>query len=86
MVTVISNIGTSINALLLFYQDNVQQEIQTNGGNVGGVFLLPGEQTMVILKDVMYLCPYLGTISGKLIITNYKLWFEGLSPANKVNT
>ena len=34
------------------------------------------------LKDVTYQCPNAGQISGKLVFTNYKLFFYG-PPANK---
>ena len=57
---------------------------ESHGSNVAGVSLLPGEQLAFVLKDLTYLCPYLGSISGKLVITNYKLSFHGQSPANKV--
>ena len=40
--------------------------------------------TVGLLKDVTYLCPYMGSVSGKLIITTYKLYFSGQSPADKV--
>jgi len=45
-------------------------------GDKEGVPLLPGENVCVaLLKDVTYLCPYQGPITGKLLVSNYKLHF-----------
>ena len=41
-----------------------------------GVPVVPGEQILVaVLKDVTYLCHFFGAIAGKMIVTNYKLYF-----------
>lgn len=41
-----------------------------------GVPLYPGEVVCVaLLKDVTYLCPYMGALTGRLVVTNYKLYF-----------
>ena len=50
-----------------------------------GIPLIPGEKTLCILtKDISYVCNFNGTISGKLIVTNYKLFFYGSNPNGKV--
>ncbi|XP_078494504.1 phosphatidylinositol-3,5-bisphosphate 3-phosphatase MTMR2-like [Ciona intestinalis] len=53
--------------------------VETNVSNAARsdmVPVIPGEQVCIaLLKDVTYLCPYMGAISGQLIITNYKLYF-----------
>ncbi|RVE60243.1 hypothetical protein OJAV_G00179010 [Oryzias javanicus] len=41
------------------------------------VSLLPGEER-VIDKDVIYICPFNGAVKGKVLITNYRLYFKSL--------
>lgn len=39
--------------------------------------LLLGESVKVLVsQNVTYLCPYMGSISGKVAVTNYKLYFQ----------
>ncbi|XP_042561526.1 myotubularin-related protein 1-like, partial [Clupea harengus] len=40
---------------------------------------IPGESIKAIAKDVMYICPFSGAVSGTLTITNYKLYFKSLA-------
>ncbi|XP_012771369.1 phosphatidylinositol-3,5-bisphosphate 3-phosphatase MTMR2 isoform X2 [Maylandia zebra] len=37
--------------------------------------LLPGETIQTTVKDVMYICPFSGLVTGTLTITDYKLYF-----------
>lgn len=39
------------------------------------VLLLPGEER-VIDKEVIYVCPFNGPVKGKVLITNYRLYFR----------
>ncbi|XP_058856678.1 myotubularin-related protein 1-like isoform X7 [Acipenser ruthenus] len=38
----------------------------------------PGESIKAIAKDVMYICPFTGAVSGTLTVTDYKLYFKSL--------
>ncbi|MEQ2281886.1 hypothetical protein AMECASPLE_034888 [Ameca splendens] len=40
--------------------------------------LLPGETVQITVKDVMYICPFSGLITGTLTVTDYKLYFTSL--------
>uniref|UniRef100_A0A3B4DY39 phosphatidylinositol-3,5-bisphosphate 3-phosphatase n=1 Tax=Pygocentrus nattereri TaxID=42514 RepID=A0A3B4DY39_PYGNA len=40
---------------------------------------VPGETIKAIAKDVMYICPFSGAVSGTLTITDYKLYFKSLA-------
>ncbi|XP_072232774.1 phosphatidylinositol-3,5-bisphosphate 3-phosphatase MTMR2-like isoform X1 [Leuresthes tenuis] len=40
--------------------------------------LLPGETIQIIVKDVMYICPFSGLVNGTLTITDYKLYFTSV--------
>ncbi|MEQ2254318.1 hypothetical protein ILYODFUR_002535 [Ilyodon furcidens] len=40
--------------------------------------LLPGETVQITVKDVMYICPFSGLITGTLTVTDYKLYFISL--------
>uniref|UniRef100_A0A4W6E8G4 phosphatidylinositol-3,5-bisphosphate 3-phosphatase n=1 Tax=Lates calcarifer TaxID=8187 RepID=A0A4W6E8G4_LATCA len=40
--------------------------------------LLPGETVHTTVKDVMYICPFSGLVSGTLTITDYKLYFTSV--------
>ncbi|XP_064184527.1 myotubularin-related protein 1a isoform X2 [Anguilla rostrata] len=40
--------------------------------------LVPGESIKAIAKDVMYICPFTGAVSGTLTVTDYKLYFKSL--------
>ncbi|CAL1590756.1 unnamed protein product [Knipowitschia caucasica] len=42
--------------------------------------LLPGENSHVTVKDVMYICPFSGLVTGTLTITDYKLYFTSVEP------
>nr|XP_019962427.1 PREDICTED: myotubularin-like isoform X1 [Paralichthys olivaceus] len=39
------------------------------------VCLLPGEDR-IIDKDIIYICPFRGAVKGKVLITNYRLYFK----------
>ncbi|XP_018607587.2 myotubularin-related protein 1b isoform X5 [Scleropages formosus] len=39
---------------------------------------VPGETIKTIAKDVMYICPFTGAVSGTLTVTDYKLYFKSL--------
>ncbi|KAG2464028.1 MTMR1 protein, partial [Polypterus senegalus] len=38
----------------------------------------PGETIKGIVKDVMYICPFTGAVSGTLTVTDYKLYFKSI--------
>uniref|UniRef100_A0A673AX06 phosphatidylinositol-3,5-bisphosphate 3-phosphatase n=1 Tax=Sphaeramia orbicularis TaxID=375764 RepID=A0A673AX06_9TELE len=40
--------------------------------------LLPGENIQTTVKDVMYICPFSGLVTGTLTITDYKLYFTSV--------
>ncbi|GAA6071454.1 myotubularin-related protein 1b isoform X2, partial [Tachysurus ichikawai] len=40
---------------------------------------VPGETIKAIEKNVMYICPFSGAVSGTLTITDYKLYFKSLT-------
>uniref|UniRef100_A0A8C8MAX8 phosphatidylinositol-3,5-bisphosphate 3-phosphatase n=1 Tax=Oncorhynchus tshawytscha TaxID=74940 RepID=A0A8C8MAX8_ONCTS len=40
--------------------------------------LVPGETIKAVAKDVMYICPFTGLVTGTLTSTNYKLYFISL--------
>uniref|UniRef100_A0A667XQA0 phosphatidylinositol-3,5-bisphosphate 3-phosphatase n=1 Tax=Myripristis murdjan TaxID=586833 RepID=A0A667XQA0_9TELE len=40
--------------------------------------LLPGESIQTVAKDMMYICPFSGLVTGTLTITDYKLYFTSL--------
>ncbi|XP_026990157.1 myotubularin-related protein 1a isoform X3 [Tachysurus fulvidraco] len=40
--------------------------------------LVPGESIKITAKDVMYICPFTGAVTGTLTITDYKLYFISL--------
>uniref|UniRef100_A0A7M4FV07 phosphatidylinositol-3,5-bisphosphate 3-phosphatase n=1 Tax=Crocodylus porosus TaxID=8502 RepID=A0A7M4FV07_CROPO len=40
--------------------------------------LYPGESIKVIAKDVMYICPFMGAISGTLTVTDYRLYIKSI--------
>ncbi|XP_058250163.1 myotubularin-related protein 1a isoform X1 [Hemibagrus wyckioides] len=40
--------------------------------------LVPGESIKLTAKDVMYICPFTGAVTGTLTITDYKLYFISL--------
>ncbi|XP_059507328.1 myotubularin-related protein 1b isoform X8 [Stegostoma tigrinum] len=40
--------------------------------------LFPGEAIKAIAKDVTYICPFIGAISGTLTVTEYKLYFKSV--------
>uniref|UniRef100_A0A7N6BZ09 phosphatidylinositol-3,5-bisphosphate 3-phosphatase n=1 Tax=Anabas testudineus TaxID=64144 RepID=A0A7N6BZ09_ANATE len=40
--------------------------------------VLPGETIQTTVKDVMYICPFSGLVSGTLTITDYKLYFTSI--------
>ena len=53
--------------------------------NLPEVPLFFGEQILyAMLKGVTYSCSVLGSISGKLVVTNYKLYFIGTTHSKKV--
>ncbi|XP_072562721.1 myotubularin-related protein 1b isoform X2 [Paramormyrops kingsleyae] len=39
---------------------------------------VPGETIKAIAKNVMYICPFTGAVSGTLTVTDYKLYFKSL--------
>ncbi|KAH0630836.1 hypothetical protein JD844_004126 [Phrynosoma platyrhinos] len=40
--------------------------------------LFPGESIKAIAKDVMYICPFTGAISGTLTVTDFKMYFKNV--------
>ncbi|XP_025061126.1 myotubularin-related protein 1 isoform X2 [Alligator sinensis] len=40
--------------------------------------LFPGESIKVIAKDVMYICPFMGAVSGTLTVTDYRLYIKSI--------
>ncbi|XP_005991906.1 myotubularin-related protein 1 isoform X1 [Latimeria chalumnae] len=40
--------------------------------------LFPGESVKAIAKDVMYICPFVGAVSGTLTVTDYKLFLKSV--------
>ncbi|KAJ8007758.1 hypothetical protein DPEC_G00097530 [Dallia pectoralis] len=40
--------------------------------------LVPGETVRAVAKDVMYICPFTGLVTGTLTCTDYKLYFISL--------
>uniref|UniRef100_A0A8C2GBJ7 phosphatidylinositol-3,5-bisphosphate 3-phosphatase n=1 Tax=Cyprinus carpio TaxID=7962 RepID=A0A8C2GBJ7_CYPCA len=38
--------------------------------------LVPGETIKTTVKDVMYICPFTGAVTGTLTVTDYKLYFN----------
>uniref|UniRef100_A0A8C2IAY4 phosphatidylinositol-3,5-bisphosphate 3-phosphatase n=1 Tax=Cyprinus carpio TaxID=7962 RepID=A0A8C2IAY4_CYPCA len=45
---------------------------------VDEVPLVPGETIKTSVKDVMYICPFTGAVTGTLTVTDYKLYFVSL--------
>lgn len=37
-------------------------------------------------KDVIYICPFNGAVKGKVLITNYRLYFKSLDAVSLVNS
>ncbi|XP_035872160.1 myotubularin-related protein 1 isoform X5 [Phyllostomus discolor] len=40
--------------------------------------LFPGESIKAIVKDVMYICPFMGAVSGMLTVTDFKMYFRNV--------
>nr|XP_030702823.1 myotubularin-related protein 1 isoform X4 [Globicephala melas] len=40
--------------------------------------LFPGESVKAIVKDVMYICPFVGAVSGTLTVTDFKMYFKNV--------
>ncbi|KAM5290720.1 phosphatidylinositol-3-phosphate phosphatase MTMR1 isoform 5-T5 [Glossophaga mutica] len=40
--------------------------------------LFPGESIKAIVKDVMYICPFMGAVSGMLTVTDFKMYFKNV--------
>ncbi|KAE8584451.1 hypothetical protein XENTR_v10020973 [Xenopus tropicalis] len=40
--------------------------------------LFPGESIKAIAKDVMYICPFWGAVSGTLTVTDFKMYFKNV--------
>ncbi|XP_077682091.1 phosphatidylinositol-3-phosphate phosphatase MTMR1 isoform X5 [Eretmochelys imbricata] len=40
--------------------------------------LFPGESIKAIAKDVMYICPFMGAVSGTLTVTDFKMYFKNV--------
>eukprot|EP00794_Sanderia_malayensis_P006847 gene6847-7616_t len=58
--------------------DDDEQSIEkTDIGAGGDISLLGGEIVKVTAPDVTYLCPFTGRKVGSLVITNYRLSFQG---------
>ncbi|KAM6949446.1 myotubularin-related protein 1a [Aplochiton taeniatus] len=69
------------------YQDDTDSELPPHAlalraGNqpakMDVVPLLPGENVKAVAKDVMYICPFTGLVTGTLTITDLKLYFISL--------
>ena len=57
----------------------------TSDGLLPGLPLICGEKILFLLnQDIAYICLSNGSISGKLLVTNYKLFFFGSFPNEKV--
>uniref|UniRef100_A0A8D2DU95 Myotubularin related protein 1 n=2 Tax=Sciurus TaxID=10001 RepID=A0A8D2DU95_SCIVU len=40
--------------------------------------LFPGESIKAVVKDVMYICPFMGAVSGTLTVTDFKMYFKNV--------
>ncbi|KAM6381606.1 phosphatidylinositol-3-phosphate phosphatase MTMR1 isoform 4-T4 [Pluvialis apricaria] len=40
--------------------------------------LFPGESIKVIAKDVMYICPFMGAVSGTLTVTDFRMYIKSV--------
>jgi len=40
--------------------------------------LFPGESIKATVKDVMYICPFMGAVSGSLTVTDFKMYFKNV--------
>ncbi|XP_036017904.1 myotubularin-related protein 1 isoform X4 [Mus musculus] len=40
--------------------------------------LFPGESIKAIVKDVIYICPFMGAVSGTLTVTDFKMYFKNV--------
>ncbi|XP_073918523.1 phosphatidylinositol-3-phosphate phosphatase MTMR1 isoform X8 [Castor canadensis] len=40
--------------------------------------LFSGESIKAIVKDVMYICPFMGAVSGTLTVTDFKMYFKNV--------
>ncbi|KAM5128360.1 phosphatidylinositol-3-phosphate phosphatase MTMR1 isoform 1-T1 [Callospermophilus lateralis] len=40
--------------------------------------LFPGESIKAIVKDVMYICPFMGAVTGTLTVTDFKMYFKNV--------
>ncbi|XP_064525836.1 myotubularin-related protein 1 isoform X7 [Pseudopipra pipra] len=40
--------------------------------------LFPGESIKVIAKDVMYICPFMGAVSGTLTVTDFRMFIKSV--------
>ncbi|XP_007452179.1 PREDICTED: myotubularin-related protein 1 isoform X1 [Lipotes vexillifer] len=40
--------------------------------------LFPGESIKAIVKEVMYICPFVGAVSGTLTVTDFKMYFKNV--------
>lgn len=40
--------------------------------------LFPGESIKAIVKDVIYICPFSGAVSGTLTVTDFKMFFKNV--------
>ncbi|XP_070318856.1 phosphatidylinositol-3-phosphate phosphatase MTMR1 isoform X4 [Odocoileus virginianus] len=40
--------------------------------------LFPGESIKAIVKDVMYICPFVGAVTGTLTVTDFKMYFKNV--------
>ncbi|XP_036915650.1 myotubularin-related protein 1 isoform X9 [Sturnira hondurensis] len=40
--------------------------------------LFPGESIKATVKDVMYICPFMGAVSGTLTVTDFKMYFKNV--------
>uniref|UniRef100_A0A8C8X5N9 Myotubularin related protein 1 n=1 Tax=Panthera leo TaxID=9689 RepID=A0A8C8X5N9_PANLE len=40
--------------------------------------LFPGESIKATVKDVMYICPFVGAVTGTLTVTDFKMYFKSV--------
>uniref|UniRef100_A0A452RTP6 phosphatidylinositol-3,5-bisphosphate 3-phosphatase n=1 Tax=Ursus americanus TaxID=9643 RepID=A0A452RTP6_URSAM len=40
--------------------------------------LFPGESIKATVRDVMYICPFMGAVSGTLTVTDFKMYFKNV--------
>uniref|UniRef100_A0A8C2GEC2 phosphatidylinositol-3,5-bisphosphate 3-phosphatase n=1 Tax=Cyprinus carpio TaxID=7962 RepID=A0A8C2GEC2_CYPCA len=65
-------------SLKICTKDLVRLKIKNLQAPMDEVPLVPGETIKTTVKDVMYICPFTGAVTGTLTVTDYKLYFVSL--------